>query len=74
MCKLSKNPSKNVLELKDSLRLLRLMAHTDFFNYRDAEKLLKKSLDMRESLFGPTHAAVSQSLDSLATSYKNKKM
>ena len=50
------------------------MAHTDFFNYRDAEKLFKKSLDMRESLFGPTHAAVSQSLDSLATSYKNKKM
>lgn len=43
-------------------------------NYEHAEKLLKKSLDMRESLLGGSDPAVCQSLESLASLYYNKKM
>ena len=42
--------------------------------FRDAETLFKKSLAMRESLFGGKDLVVAQSLDRLAALYYNWKM
>ena len=42
--------------------------------FRDAETLFKKSLTMRESLFGENNLVLTQSLDRLASLYYDKKM